>query len=182
MDRGSHVPNLRIIRKIYNHSRSSALDLAHVKCKLKQTLNTASLMLGLLRHFFILNFKNPWSGSVWKFRSLGFCEYRNNQGCGKCFPFLFSEMPTSGYLKSGDSLFCTTAPIPPPPQMSTALQNPPAHKLTQLPWLRTLYEVLHEVQAIKICFHLCQWLKTCKNVPETVQWIKKVWILREEMG
>ena len=114
MDRGSHVPNLRIIRKIYNHSRSSALDLAHVKCKLKQTLNTASLMLGLLRHFFILNFKNPWSGSVWKFRSLGFCEYRNNQGCGKCFPFLFSEMPTSGYLKSGDSLFCTTAPIPPP--------------------------------------------------------------------
>ena len=114
---------------------------------------------------------NPWSGSVCKFRSLGFYEYRNNQGCGKCFPFFFFQRCQPP--KSGDSLFCTTALTPPPPWMSTALQNPPARKLTQLQWLRTLYGVLHEVQAIKICFHLCQWLNTCKNVPETVQWIKK---------
>ena len=54
---------------------------------------------------------NPWSGSVCKFRSLGFCEYRNNQGCGKCFPFFFQRCQP---LKSGDSLFCTTALTPPP--------------------------------------------------------------------
>ena len=37
----------------------------------------------------------------------------------------------------------------PTTQMSTTLL-PPVHKLTQLPWLRTLYEVLNEVHAIKI--------------------------------
>ena len=37
----------------------------------------------------------------------------------------------------------TTVPLPPPP----------AHKLTQPPWFRTLGEVLHEVHAIKICLH-----------------------------
>ena len=52
-------------------------------------------------------------------------------------------MPTSGDLKSGDSLFCIT----PPPTKCQQPQHPPApaHKLTQPPWLRTLYEVLHEV-------------------------------------
>ena len=63
-------------------------------------------------------------------------------------------MPTSRDLKSGDSLFCTTPPAAP---MATAPPSPhhtlPAHKLTQLPWLRTLYELLHEVHSIKICFH-----------------------------
>ena len=35
--------------------------------------------------------------------------------------------------------------------------------------LRTLYEVLHEVQTITIHFHdnLCQWWNRCKNGPET---------------
>ena len=40
--------------------------------------------------------------------------------------------------------------------MSTASSSStpqPAHKLTQPPWLRTLYEVLHEVRALKICSH-----------------------------
>ena len=42
----------------------------------------------------------------------------------------------------------------PCPQMTTApLPPPPAHKLTQPPWLKTLCEVLHEVHAIKICLH-----------------------------
>ena len=35
------------------------------------------------------------------------------------------------------------------------LTPPPAHKLTQPPWLRTLCEVLHEVHAIKI--YLCHY-------------------------
>ena len=60
-------------------------------------------------------------------------------------------MPTSGDLKSGDSLFCTTTPPPKCQQPHCPL--PPAHKLTQPPWLRTLCEVLHEVHAIKICLH-----------------------------
>ena len=42
----------------------------------------------------------------------------------------------------------------PTPRISTALL-PASHKLTQLPWLRTLYGVLDEVHAIKIGFHHC---------------------------
>ena len=46
-------------------------------------------------------------------------------------------MPTSGDLKSGDSLFITSPPPHPPP-----------------PWkLRTLYQVLHEVGTVKIRGH-----------------------------
>ena len=49
--------------------------------------------------------------------------------------------------------------------MSTTPTPPPTtHKLTQPPWLRILYEVSHEVHAIKM---------HAKKVPETVQWVKK---------
>ena len=51
------------------------------------------------------------------------------------------------------SLFC-----PNPPGMSTAPPTlPPAstHKLTQPLRVRTLYQVLHELHAIKIPFHHC---------------------------
>ena len=34
------------------------------------------------------------------------------------------EMPTSGDLKSGDSLFCTSPPLPPPSEMSTHYPRP----------------------------------------------------------
>ena len=58
-------------------------------------------------------------------------------------------MPTSGDLKSGDSLLHYPQPLecqwtPPPPQIN------PAPK-----WVRTLYEVLHEVHTIKFHFHHC---------------------------
>ena len=88
-------------------------------------------------------------------------------------------MPTSGDLKSGDCLFFTTPrnfnDCPPPPK------NWPS---PQWEWLRTLYDVLHDVHTIKIRNHrfdarnnLCQWLNTCKNAPETVLRIKKIHVL-----
>ena len=49
----------------------------------------------------------------------------------------------------------------PPPSNVSSPKNPytsppqqidPAHKLTQLLWLRTLFEILHEVHAIKFAF------------------------------
>ena len=59
------------------------------------------------------------------------------------------EMPTSGDLKSGDSLFFTI----PIPRVST---EPPLPRENcpspQWDWLRT-YEVLHEVHTIKIHAH-----------------------------
>ena len=69
-------------------------------------------------------------------------------------------MPTSGDLKSGNSISCTTPthllnvkkPPPQPPQPYPT--NQPAPKLRQSrEWLRTLHEVLHEVHTIKICIH-----------------------------
>ena len=87
---------------------------------------------------------------------------------------LLTKMPTSGDLKSGDFLFFTT----PHPRMST---HPPSPFPNQLPqpdweWLRTLYEVLHELHTIKIhnhCFNakkslLKTRLNMCKNAPENV--------------
>ena len=63
-----------------------------------------------------------------------------------------TEMPTSGDLKSGDYLFFTTPPPrfqrrPPPPPHKDKLTQP------QWEWLKTLYEVLHEVHTIKLCDH-----------------------------
>ena len=63
-----------------------------------------------------------------------------------------TEMPTSGDLKSGDYLFFTTPPPrfqrrPPPPPYKDKLTQP------QWEWLKTLYEVLHEVHTIKLCDH-----------------------------
>ena len=45
-----------------------------------------------------------------------------------------------------------------PPSNVSSPKTPhtsPPNKLTQLLWLRTLFEILHEVHAIKICFHYC---------------------------
>ena len=92
-------------------------------------------------------------------------------------------LPTSGDLKSGNSLFCTT---PPPPTPECQQHQHPTHPPFPMPTncLRTLYDILHEVHGIKMRFHhcndeqnLCHWLNMCKNVPDTVQWIQKVRIL-----
>ena len=58
---------------------------------------------------------------------------------------LITEMPTSGDLKSGDSLFFTT---PPPRKFN---KPPPApHPWQRWELIRTLSEVLHKVHTIKI--------------------------------
>ena len=90
-----------------------------------------------------------------------------------------AEMPTSGDLKSGDCLFFTT----PPPGISTT--GPPKNwPSPQWEWLRTLYDVLHDVHTIKIRNHhfdarnnLCPWQNTYKNAPETVLRIRKLNVL-----
>ena len=70
--------------------------------------------------------------------------------------FAIAEMPTSGDLKTRDSLFRTT-PHPASNVNGPTTPHPLTHKLTQWPWPGTLYEV-------KICFHhcndeiICQWL------------------------
>ena len=87
-----------------------------------------------------------------------------------------AEMPTSGDLKSGDSLFITPSPrisMDPP---STNWSSP------KWEWLTTLYELLHEVHTIKIHHfdarnNLCQWLNVCKNAPETLPRIRKIQVL-----
>ena len=53
-------------------------------------------------------------------------------------------MPTSGDLKSGDSLFFTT-----PPQKFNK-PPPPPHPRQRWELIRTLHEVLHKVHTIKI--------------------------------
>ena len=63
-------------------------------------------------------------------------------------------LPTSGDLKSGDSLFCTTPPTPTPECQQH--RHPPTPRLpVPTNCLRTLYEVLHEVYGIKMGFHHC---------------------------
>ena len=61
-----------------------------------------------------------------------------------------TEMPTTGDLKPGDSLFGTTPPIvtDPLPSPPDELTNPPNYDIG-------IYEVLREVHAIKILFHHC---------------------------
>ena len=66
---------------------------------------------------------------------------------------------------------------PPPPHP----RNWPSF---QWEWLRTLYDLEHDVHTIKIWNHhfddrnnLCQWLNTCKNAPETVLRIRKIQLL-----
>ena len=60
-------------------------------------------------------------------------------------------LPTSGDLKSGDSLFCTT---PPPPNVNTTnTSTPPPPAPTNC--LRALYDVLHDAHGIKMRFHHC---------------------------
>ena len=80
-------------------------------------------------------------------------------------------------------------PPPPLPRMSEWQRTPlPARAQidSAAKWLRTLYEVLHGVYTFKFPFHgrnnLCQWPNMCKNVPETVQWIKQKLEFCEENG
>ena len=54
-------------------------------------------------------------------------------------------MPTSGDLKSGDSLFFTT-----PPPGNSINHRPPPHPRQRWELIRTLYEVLHKVHTAKI--------------------------------
>ena len=90
--------------------------------------------------------------------------------------YTLPEIPTSGDLKSGDSISCTN-PLPKCPQNPPPPHPTPPHKLTQLSgkWFRTLYELLHEVHTIKICIHHCNdeiafVLNTCENAPEKKKW------------
>ena len=59
--------------------------------------------------------------------------------------WIIAEMPTSGDLKSGDSLFFTAHP----PGNSINHRSPP-HPPQRWELIRTLYEVLHKVHTIKI--------------------------------
>ena len=59
-------------------------------------------------------------------------------------------MATSGDPKTGDyfalPLSNVNGPLPPPP-------NRPSPQIMTWEWLRTLYEVIHEVHTIKLRFH-----------------------------
>ena len=95
-----------------------------------------------------------------------------------------AEMPTSGDVKSGDYLFFTT----PPPGFQW---RPLKDKLTQpqWEWLKTLYEVLHEIHTIKLRDHRFdakiiivsdQILVKMPQKPLTVLRIRKIQILRKK--
>ena len=93
-----------------------------------------------------------------------------------------AETPTSGDLKSGDSLFFTT----PPPEFQQTPSPTPPDKLTQPPMRMTLdiawsLTWIHTAKIRNHCFdarnNLCQWLNTCKNAPETVWWRRKIQVL-----
>ena len=75
------------------------------------------------------------------------------------------EMPTSGDLKSGDCHFFT-----PPRNFNKNWPSP------QWEWLRTLYDVLHDVHIIKIWMLEIIFVND-KNAPETVLQIRKIQVL-----
>ena len=79
-----------------------------------------------------------------------------------------TEMPTSGDLKSGDCLFLVTPGI-----STTPPKNWPS---PQWEWLRTLYDVLHDVHTIKIRMLEIIFVND-KNAPETVLRIRKLQVL-----
>ena len=72
--------------------------------------------------------------------------------------YVFAEMPASGNLKCGDSLFLHNPPLPPSNISDQPSPDPDPDPPDKRELLRTLYEVLHEVQTITIHFHdnLCQ--------------------------
>ena len=74
--------------------------------------------------------------------------------------------------------------LPTPPNVNSPTRPPirPAHKLTQPLWLRTLYEGLTHYMRSLVMTKWSLPVNTCKNVPKTEQWIKKVRILRKKMG
>lgn len=92
-----------------------------------------------------------------------------------------SEVPTSGDLKSGDCLFCSTTNI--------KHRSPHNRKSTQWPqimtwvWLRTLSEVSHKLQTVKInkiVLAASDENTMFKNATESILWLKKkIWILEE---
>lgn len=92
-----------------------------------------------------------------------------------------SEVPTSGDLKSGDCLFCSTTNI--------KHRCPHNRKWTQWPqimtwvWLRTLSEVSHKLQTVKInkiVLAASDENTMFKNATESILWLKKkIWILEE---
>ena len=68
---------------------------------------------------------------------------------------MFTYLPTSEDLKSGDSLFCTTHYTPPPTPECQQHQHPHSPPPVPTNCLRTLYDVLHDVHGIKMRFHHC---------------------------
>ena len=62
------------------------------------------------------------------------------RGWNKWFSYIHnSYLPTSGDLKSGDSLFCTTPPLPPPNVNSTNTPRLPARQQIALGHYMTSY-------------------------------------------
>ena len=70
-------------------------------------------------------------------------------------PDPLTYLPTSGDLKSGDSLFCITPPPPPTPECQPHQHPHRSPPPAPTNCLRTLYDVLHEVHGIKMRFHHC---------------------------
>ena len=95
-------------------------------------------------------------------------------------------MSTSGDLISGVFFLVLHSPL----NVNNPTTPPPPTILTQPPWLKTLhvYGVLWStcyqnlLSLLQWWNNLCQWLNTCKNVPETVQWIKKSSNVVKKMG
>ena len=92
-------------------------------------------------------FFNPFKSSVL---------YPNSTLYQKNYSLVYTTayLPTSGDLKSGDSLFCTTPPPPPTPECQ---QHQHPHSPTPAPTncLRTFCDILHDVHGIKMRFHHC---------------------------
>ena len=82
-----------------------------------------------------------------------------------------AEMPTSGDLKSGDCLFFTS-----PSEFQGPPSPPKNWPSPQWEWLRTLYDVLHDVHTIKIRMLEIIFVND-KNAPETVLRIRKLQVL-----
>ena len=83
-------------------------------------------------------------------------------------------MPTSGDLKSGDSLFFTT----PTPRQIDRAPNGNGLGLNMKSYMKYILSKFTIIVLDAEINNLCQWLHVCKNAPETVFRIKKIHILR----
>ena len=79
-------------------------------------------------------------------------------------------MPTSGDLKSGDSLFCTTTRLPgmttapPPPTLPTNRPGLGHHMKSYMKYMRSIFAFIGAHFNVKIILSV-----NMQNVPETVK-------------